>query len=163
MYLSTICIIFCVSYIHSASCGHITEKLKLAQDSAVQSDACPPGVWTCSTGKRSEIGKASKDSKVLPNEKMTTEQSSNFDGSEDPQDCSPGMWVCKKERMLKQMLKTALKNSKYIGHVAKINPSQVSNDACPSGVWTCSTGKRSEIIKEVQVAIFKASVLDESF
>ena len=53
MYFSAICFIFCAFYIHSACCGLITDKAKLSQDS----EACPPKVWTCSTGKRSEIAK----------------------------------------------------------------------------------------------------------
>ena len=56
------------------------------------------------------------------------------------------------------MLKRAIKTSQQDGgHVAKVNPSQSSNDACPPGVWTCSTGKRSEITNKGQV-----EVLDES-
>lgn len=70
------------------------------------------------------------------------------------------MWVDRKKRMLKQMLKRALKTSQQDGGlVAKFNPFHVSNDACPPGVWKCSKGKRSEITKEVQV---EAPVLDES-
>ena len=74
------------------------------------------------------------------------------------------MWAEKKKRMLKQILKTALKTSLKIsnqdgGLVAKLNPSQVSNDACPPGVWTCSTGKRSEITNQDQL---QALVLDQS-
>ena len=85
----------------------------------------PPGIWT-----RDQIEE--------------TEQSKD---NEDPERYPPGMWVCKKKRMLKQMLKTALKTSQQDGLVAKFSRSQVSNDACPPGVWTCSTGKRSEITK----------------
>ena len=50
------------------------------------------------------------------------------------------------------MLKAARKTSQQDGGFeAKVSTSQVSNDACPPGVWTCSTGKRSEITKEGQV------------
>ncbi|KAJ7376586.1 hypothetical protein OS493_033747 [Desmophyllum pertusum] len=67
-----------------------------------------------------------------------TEEISHLDGNDDPEDCPPEMWVCKKKRMLKQMLK----KSEHDGLVAKLNPSQTSNDACPPGVWTCSIGKK---------------------
>jgi len=61
MYFSAICIIFCAFYIHSACCGLITEKFKLFQ----VSEACPPGIWTCSTGKRSEIAKVDDISQTV--------------------------------------------------------------------------------------------------
>ena len=76
-------------------------------------------------------------------------ETGHFEGNEKPQDCASGMWACKKKRMLKHMLKTALMKSEYNGR----DPTQVSHDACPPGVWTCSTGKRSEIIKEVEVVV----------
>ena len=64
-----------------------------------------------------------------------------------PETSPPGMWFHKNKRILRQMLKAAHKTSQLDGGVgAKVNPSQVSNDACPPGVWTCLTGKRSEII-----------------
>ena len=149
MYVSAIFVIICVLHIHSVRSGLITERLKLSQVYTVKIDVCPPGVWTCSTGKRSEIVKASRDTKGPSNEHMfTAGETTHFDGHEDPQDCPPGMWVCKKKRMLKQMLKTALMKSDYNSRVAKLNSSQPSNDACPPGIWTCSTGKRSEITKE---------------
>ena len=46
----------------------------------------------------------------------------------------------------------------FAGLEAKVNPTKVANDACLPGVWTCSTGKRSEITNEGQV---QALVLDE--
>ena len=148
--------------------GPLTEKSKLFQISAVQNDACPPGVWTCSTGKRSEIvittrkttDAASLIKNVVLHQEMTTENKARLEGSQDPQDCPPGMWVCKKKRMLKQMLKTVLKQSSQDGRVANFNPSQDSNDVCPPWVWTCSTGKRSEIAPEAQV-IVRAPVLNK--
>ena len=58
------------------------------------------------------------------------------------------------------MLKTALKTSQQDDALeTKLNESQVSNDACPPGVWTCSTGKRSEITNEGQV---QALILHET-
>ena len=150
------------------SSGLITEKLKLSQDYAVRSDACPPGVWTCSTGKRSEIGRMEEASWTVQRPAINSyplgiwtrdenEQPSHLDDNDKPEDCPPGMWVCKKKRMLKQILKTALKKSSQDG----LNPFQASHDACPPGVWTCSTGKRSAIIKEAQV-IVEAPVLDDN-
>ena len=151
MYITAIGVIICASYIHSVSSGLITEKLKLSDFSV----ACPPGVWTCSTGKRSEIAKVETYRTVLRRAiksyppgiwtRDENEEPRHLDGIEKPEDCPPGMWACKKKRMLKQMLKTALKKSsqddRVADRVAKLNPSQVSNDACPPGVWTCSTGK----------------------
>ncbi|KAL9987654.1 hypothetical protein ACROYT_G001998 [Oculina patagonica] len=163
MYISAMCVIFCAFYIHSARSGPLTENLKLSQASAV----CPPGVWTCSTGKRSEIARVetlrhAKNS--YPSGIWTRDESEeprHLNDGEEQEDCPPGMWVCRKKRMLKQILKTALMKSSQDSRVTKLNPSQVSNDACPPGVWTCSTGKRSEIIKEAQVTVETAE-LDES-
>ncbi|KAL9987658.1 hypothetical protein ACROYT_G002002 [Oculina patagonica] len=163
MYISAICVIFFAFHILSARSGLITEKLKLSQASAV----CPPGVWTCSTGKRSEIARVQtlrRTENSYPSGIWTrdeNEEPRHLNDSENPEDCPPGMWVCKKKRMLKQMLKTALMKSSQDGRVTKLNPSQASNDACPPGVWTCSTGKRSEIIKEAQGVTIKATVLNE--
>ncbi|KAL9987656.1 hypothetical protein ACROYT_G002000 [Oculina patagonica] len=161
---STMCVIFCTFFIHSARSGPLTENLKLSQASAV----CPPGVWTCSTGKRSEIARVEtlrRTENSYPSGIWTrdeNEEPSHLNDSEKPEDCPPGMWVCKKKRMLKQMLKTALMKSSQDGRVAKFNPSQTSNDACPPGVWTCSTGKRSEIIKEAQVTVETATLNESS-
>ena len=52
---------------------------------------------------------------------------------QDRKNCSSENWVCKKKRMLKQMLKEALN---------KPTLTKALEDACPPGVWTCSTGKR---------------------
>ena len=160
MYFSAICLIFCAFYIRSALCGLIANKFKVPQ----VSDACPPGVWTCSMGKRSEIAKVEdilqmverRPAKSYPpiqswmrQELEETEQSTSKVGLETT---NKGMGVHKNKRILKQMLKAALKTSQQDGGLeAKVSPSQVSNDACPPGVWTCSTGKRSEITNEGQV------------
>ena len=83
-----------------------------------------PGIWT-----RDEL-----------------EETEQLTDKANPERCPPGKWVHKKKRMLKQMLKSALKTSQEDGGLAaKVNPTQVSDDACPPGVWTCSTGKRSKI------------------
>ena len=157
MDFSAVCAILSVFYIHSALAGIVTEKLKLSHVSASQNDACPPGVWTCPTGKRSEIASSYPPGIWTRDETEKTKRLND----EDPQSCPPGMWVFKKKRMLKQMLKTAIMKSSQDGRAAKLNPSQASYDACPPGVWTCSTGKRSDIIQEGEV-IVKASVLEKT-
>ena len=141
MYFSAICLIFCAFYIHSASSGLIPEKLKLSQVFA----ACPPRVWTCSTGKRSEIAEKEDISQTVQRRAVKsyppgiwtrdqTKETEPLKDNEDPESCPPGMWVCKKKRMLKQMINTALKTSQQDGLVAKFSRSQVSNGACPPGV-----------------------------
>ena len=167
MYFSAICLIFCAFYIHSACCGFITAaKFKLYQ----VSDACPPGVWTCSTGKRSEIAKVEPDISQMVQRRAVKsyppiwtrdelEESEQLTSSEGQESSPQGIWLYKKKRILRQMLKTALKTPQQHGGLeAKVSPSQVANDACPPGLWTCSTGKRSEITNEGQV---QALVLDE--
>ena len=159
MYFSAFCIIFCAFYIHSACRGLITEKLKLSQ----VSEACPPGVWTCSTGKRSEIAKVDDIAQTVQRRAVKSyppgiwtrdelEETEQLTDKKDPESYPPGMWVHKKKRMLQQMLKRAIKTSQQDGGlVAKVNPSQ----ACPPGVWTCSRGKRSEITNEGQVEVLE--------
>ena len=88
------------------------------------------------------------------------EETEQFTSKVRPETSPPGMWLHKKKTILRQMLKAALTTSQQDGGLgAKVNPSQVSNDACPPGVWTCSTGKRSEITNEGQV---QALVLHET-
>ena len=159
MYFSAICIIFCAFYIQSACCGLITERLELSQ----VSEACTPGMWTCSTGKRSAIAKVDDISQTVQRPAVKShpsgiwtrdelERAVQLTEKEDPESCSLGMLVHKKNRLLKQELKRALKTSQQDGGlVAKVNPSQ----ACPPGVWTCSTGKRSEITNEGQVEVLE--------
>ena len=165
MYFSAICLIFCAFYIQSACCGLICDKFKLSQ----VSDACPPGIWTCSTGKRSEIAKVEDISQMIQRRAVKfyppiwtrdeLEEAEQLKSKEGPASCPPGMWVHKRKRILKQMSKTALKTSKQDDSLeAKVIPSQVSNDACPPGIWTCSTGKRSQINNEGKV---QALVLHE--
>ena len=159
MYFLAIGLVFCAFYIHSACCGLITDKLKLSQDS----EACPPGVWTCSTGKRSVIVKLDDISQTVQRRAVKSYPPGIWtrDEIEETQQITDKqIWVQKNKRMLKQMLKTALKTSKQDdGLVPKLNPSHVSNDACPPGVWTCSAGKRSEITNQGQVQVL---VLDQS-
>ena len=124
-------------------------------------------MWTCSTGKRSAIAKVDDISQTVQRPAVKShpsgiwtrdelERAVQLTEKEDPESCSLGMLVHKKNRLLKQELKRALKTSQQDGGlVAKVNPSQ----ACPPGVWTCSRGKRSEITNEGQVEVL---VLDES-
>ena len=110
MYFSAICLVFCAFYIHSACCGLITDKLKLSQDS----EACPPGVWTCSTGKRSAIVKLDDISQTVQRRAVKSYPPGIWtrDELEETQQITDKqMWAQKKKRMLKQMLKTALKTS----------------------------------------------------
>ena len=163
MYFSAIFFILSAFEVYSCHAGPITAKLKLSQSLAAENDACPPGVWTCSTGKRSEIGKASRDT-IVDSQKSSQASEDAFppgiwacstgkrseitkevpviskaslhndeSDSEEHNICPPGSWVCKQKRMLKQMPKKA---------VNKQNLPQALEDACPPGVWTCSTGKR---------------------
>ena len=119
MYISAIFGIICVFHIYSVRSGLILKKLKLSQVSTVQNYACPPGVWTSSTAKRSEIDEGPWESPdaTLFNKNTVTEETSHLEYSKAPKDCPPGMWVYKKKRMLKQMLKTALKKSNQDGRV----------------------------------------------
>ena len=119
MYFSLICLIFCAFYIHSACCGVITEKLKLSQ----VSEALPPGVWTCSTGKRSHRVQRRAVKSYHPGiwTRDELEKTEQLIDKEDPERCPPGIWVHKKKRMLKQMLKAALKTPQQDdGLVAKV-------------------------------------------
>ena len=163
MYFSAIFVILSAFEVYSGHASPITAKLKLSQSLAAENDACPPGVWTCSTGKRSEIGKPSRDtivdsqkssqasedacppgawtcstgkrSEITKEAPVISKASLHKDESDSYEQnvCPPGSWVCKQKRMLKQMLKKA---------VIKQNPPKTLEDACPPGVWTCSTGKR---------------------
>ena len=141
MYFSAIWIIFCAFYIHSACCGLITEKLKLSQ----VTEASPSGIVTCSTGKLSAIAKVNDISQTVQRRAVKSYPPGiwtrdDLEESEQLTDRSfPGMFVHKNNRMLKQMLKRAIKTSQQDGGlVFKLNPSP---EPCPPGVWTCSTGK----------------------
>ena len=146
MCFSAIWIIFCAFYIHSACCGLITEKMKLSQ----VPEAFPPGIVTCSTGKRSEITKVNDICQTGQRRAVKSyrsgiwtrdevEESEQLTDKKDPERSFPGMFVHKNNRMLKQMLKRAIKTSQQDGGlVVKLNPSP---EPCPPGVWTCSTGK----------------------
>ena len=114
----------CPPGVWSCSSGKRSEITKASWDTNLDSlkpsqasdEACPPGVWTCSTGKRSHI---TKEAKVIAKTAINPNQN----------DCLPGNWVCKQRRTMTKMML----------------------NACPPGVWTCSTGKRSHITKEAKV------------
>ena len=120
-----------------------------------QNDACPPGVWSCSSEKRSEITKASWDTN--PDSPVKPSQASD-------EACPPGVWTCsigKRSHITKEakvITKTAINQNNYSPGNWVCNqrrtmvkmPKKISNkqslpqafeDACPPGVWTCSTGK----------------------
>ena len=118
---------------------------------------CPPGVWTCLTGKRSLSGKLllrTQDSVTrrscppegwtcstgkrshIPNRQFTsiavTVQDNNEDNSsKDPAYRSRHILTSRK-KMFKRMLKKRTPTMKGF---------QASKVVCPPGVWTCSTGK----------------------
>ena len=84
----------------------------------------------------------------------TRDELEQLTDKKDPERSTPGMFFHKKKRMLKQILKKAIETSQQDGGlVAKVNPSKV----CPPGVWTCSTGKKSEITNEGQVEVLVKS------
>ena len=163
MYVSAIFVILSASGVYFGNAGLIQAKLKLSTALGAENDVCPPGVWTCSSGKRSEISKTSSDtpedtvkrsqtaedacppgvwtcstgkrSEITQEEAIIAMTPIHKDEPErqDRENCSSENWVCKKKRMLKQMLKEALN---------KPTLPKALEDACPPGVWTCSTGKR---------------------
>ena len=146
MYVYAVLVISSMFAVYS---GHVTDE--------AQNDACPPGVWSCSSGKRSEITKASWDTNL---DRVKPSQASD-------EACPPGVWTCsigKQSHITKEakvIAKTALNqnqnncppgNSVCKQRRAMVKmPKKISNkqslpqafeDACPPGVWTCSTGKR---------------------
>ena len=146
MYVYAVLVISSMFTVYS---GHATVE--------AQNDACPPGVWSRSTGKRSEITKASWDtnpdslkrsqasdeacppgdwtcsigkrSHITKEAKVIAKTAIN----QNQNNCPPGNWVCKQRRTMAKMPKKMTN---------KQNFPQASEDACPPGIWTCSTGKR---------------------
>ena len=159
MYFSIFFFILSAFRVYSSNAGPIASKLKLAKTLATENDACPPGVWTCSTGKRSEIASSNfaehgimqfhaperacppgvwtcstgKRSEVTNESAVIAKApyNKNEPDSEDSEKCSQG--ICGKIRMFKRMLKK---------ETSILKLSEVSKGACPPGVWTCSTGRR---------------------
>ena len=84
MYFSAIFVILSASGVYFGNAGPIEAKLKLSRASGAENDVCPPGVWTCSSGKRSEISKTSSDT---PEDTVKLSQT-----AEDA--CPPGVWTC---------------------------------------------------------------------
>ena len=163
MYFSAVFVILSASGVYFGNADPIQAKLKLSRALGAENDVCPPAVWTCSSGKRSEISKSSSDipedtvklsqtaedacppgvwtcstgkrSEITQEEAIIAMTPIHKDEPErqDRENCSSENWVCKKKRMLKQMLKEALN---------KPTLPKALEDACPPGVWTCSIGKR---------------------
>ena len=161
MYFSTFFFILSAFKVYSSNAGPIATKLKLAKTLTTEKDACPPGVWTCSTGKRSDIvfskspenslmqfqtskracppglwtcstGKRSEITNEAPVTTKAPHNKSEPD-REDSESCSQGIRICRKMRLFKRMLKK---------ETFKLKLSQASKEACPPGVWTCPTGRR---------------------
>ena len=84
MYFSAIFVILSASGVYFGNAGPIKSKLKLSGALGAENDVCPPGVWTCSSGKRSEISKTSSD---IPENTVKLSQT-----AEDA--CPPGVWTC---------------------------------------------------------------------
>ena len=79
MYSSSILFVLSALQVYFINAGPVTEKLKSFHTLSSEQDAvCPPGVWTCSTGKRSLSGKL-----LLRTQDSVTRRS-----------CPPGVWTC---------------------------------------------------------------------
>ncbi|PFX22573.1 hypothetical protein AWC38_SpisGene12914 [Stylophora pistillata] len=117
----------------------IKRKVKLSA-TRHDSEACPPGVWSCQTGKRS---RDTFDAALFP-VKMALKMNIgsmnfSFKSKRDIKNCPPGVWACEKNVMLH--VDTDGKNSQQsILRVAKRD----ANHACPPGVWSCSAEKHSK-------------------
>ena len=163
MYSSSILFILSALQVYFTNAGPVTDRLKSFHTFSSEQDAvCPPGVWTCSTGKRSLSGKLllrPKDSvsesrckpggwtcstgkrSHIPNRQFTaiavTVQDNNEDnGSKDPAYRSRRTSTSRKNKMLKRIVRKRTSTMKAF---------QASKVACSPGVWTCSTGKRQEV------------------
>ena len=104
-----------------------TGKRSLSEKETLSTFGCPPGVWTCSTGKRSHI--------AIPTQFQGTAESrleSEVNISE-LNKSSREISTYRKQKMFRRMLKKK---------IATLKVFQAAQDACPPGVWTCSTGKR---------------------
>ena len=162
MYSSLILFVLSALEVYFINAGLVTERLKSFNTFSSEQDAlCPPGVWTCSTGKRSLSGKlllrtqdsVSKGScppgvwtcstgkrSHIPNRQFTaiavTVQDNNEDiGSKDLAYRSRHISTSRKKKLFRRMLKKRTQTMKGF---------QASKVVCPPGVWTCSTGKRWE-------------------
>ena len=100
--------------VHSTQGGPL-EKLGFAKVSGDDA-ACPPGVWTCSTGKRSEIAMEAQE-----NENELLKRKS----------CPPGIWVCRKGSEEPERENTATKET------PKPDSMKRPTKGCPPGIWTC--------------------------
>ena len=162
MYSSSILFVLSALQVYFINAGLVTEKLKSFHTLSSEQDAlCPPGVWTCSTGKRSLSGKLllrTQDSVTtgsclpgvwtcssgkrshIPNRQfiaiaLTVQDNNEDNGSKGPAYRSRHILTGRKKKMFKRMLKKRTPTMKGF---------QASKVVCPPGVWTCSTGKRWE-------------------
>ena len=159
MYSSSILFVLSALQVYFINAGPVTERLKSFHTFSSEQDAvCPPGVWTCSTGKRSLRGKLllrTQDSVTrrscrpgvwtcstgkrshIPNRKfiaiaVTVQDNTEANGSKDPAYRSQHILTGRKKKMFKRMLKKRTPTMKGFQ----------ASKVCPPGVWTCSTGKR---------------------
>ena len=161
MYFSTFFFILSAFKVYSSNAGPIASKLNLAKTLATENDACPPGVWTRLTEKRSEIvslkspkhslmqfqtseracppgvwrcftGKRSEITNEAPVIAKVRHNKCKPD-REDLESSSQGIRICRKMRMFRRMLKK---------ETLKRKMSKASKEACLPGVWTCLIGKR---------------------
>ena len=159
MYFSTFLVTLSFFNFYSSHAGPITEKLKLYQTLATETNARPPGILTFSNGKREEMGRASFDGPVHSlkqseashsclsgmwtcstgkRSELTKEapvaakalHNKKEPDSESLKNCSQGIRICRKIRMFKRMLRK---------EKSKLKLYKASKDGCPLGVWTCST------------------------
>ena len=162
MYSSSILFVLSALQVYFINAGNVTERLKSFHVFSYEQDAvCPPGVWTCSTGKRSLSGKLllrTQDSVTkgscppgvwtcstgkrshIPNRQftaiaVTVQDNNEVNGSKDPAYRSRHILTGRNKKMFKRMLKNRTPTMKGF---------QTSRVVCPPGVWTCSTGKRWE-------------------
>ena len=160
MYFSSILFVLSALQVYFINAGLVTEKLKSFHTLSSEQDAlCPPGVWTCSTGKRSLSGKLllrTQDSVTtgsclpglwtcstgkrshIPNRQfigiaLTVQDNNEDNGSKGPAYRSRHILTGRKKKMFQRMLKKRTPTMKGF---------QSSRVVCPPGVWTCSTGKR---------------------
>lgn len=99
------------------------ERLKRSLNAEEESD-CPPGIWTCLTGKR--------EMRMLhePAQDNIAEQADQLTSLAG---CPPGVWTCdfarKREAAKRElMLKNILKQARRV---------QRSAQKCPPGIWVC--------------------------
>ena len=149
MYSASILFVLSALQVYFTNAGPLTERRKLFHTFSSEQDAvCPPGVWTCSTGKRSLSGKpfsrtqdsASKSTcppgvwtcstgkrshipdRQFPAIVITVQDNNEANGSRDPANTSRRIWTSRKNKMLKRMVKK---------RTSTIKAFQASKVVCP--------------------------------